>query len=192
MTRQATSQPRDAPGGAPVAISSLQMTAMGKAGARLPEVFKALLSTRSAPARGLRGALCKIDVTFNGDATVDATFDVIAQTKIDCSSESIAKTGGQVTFPDARTEGDCIGDDIRSDGKDPTNHTISLRSAARAACTSCALSSSQGLSTTTTRSRVAPRAPRRAPFTASKRHAHQAGHLGRHGHLLTAAAGMCC
>ncbi len=97
---------------------------MGKAGTRLPEVFEALLSTRSAPARGLRGALCKIDVTFNGDATVDATFDVIAQTKIDCSSENIAETGGLVTFPDARTEGDSIGEDIRSDGKDPTNHTI--------------------------------------------------------------------
>ncbi len=65
-----------------------------------------------------------IDVTFNGDATVDATIDVIAQTKIECSSENIAETGGLVTFPGARTEGDCIGENIRSDGKDPANLTI--------------------------------------------------------------------
>ena len=34
--------------------------------------------------------IIKIDVSFNfnGDATMDATIDVISQTKIDCSSES--------------------------------------------------------------------------------------------------------
>merc|ERR1712000_527064 len=71
----------------------------------------------------VRGII-KIDVTFNGDATVDATIDVISQTKIDCSSENIAETDSLVTFPDAPTEGDCIGDGIRSDGKDPTKYTI--------------------------------------------------------------------
>merc|ERR1712000_123861 len=71
----------------------------------------------------VRGII-KIDVTFNGDATVDATIDVISQTKIDCSSENIAETNSLVTFPDAPTEGDCIGDGIRSDGKDPTKYTI--------------------------------------------------------------------
>ena len=32
--------------------------------------------------------IIKIDVSFNGDATMDATIDVISQTKIDCSSEN--------------------------------------------------------------------------------------------------------
>ena len=72
--------------------------------------------------------IIKIDVSFNGDATMDATKDVISQTKIDCSSENIAETDSLVTLLDAPTEGDCIGDGIRSDGKDPTKHTINARS----------------------------------------------------------------
>ncbi len=47
-----------------------------------------------------RGIL-KIDVGFNDDATMDATIDVINQTKIDCSSKSIAETNSLVTFLDA-------------------------------------------------------------------------------------------
>ncbi len=71
----------------------------------------------------VRGII-KIDVTFNGDATVDATIDVIGQTKTDCSAENIAETDSLVTFPDAPTVGDCVGDGIRTDGKDPTKYTI--------------------------------------------------------------------
>ena len=71
----------------------------------------------------VRGII-KIDVTFNGDATVDTTIDVIGQTKIDCSAENIAETDSLVTFPDAPTVGDCVGDGIRTDGKDPTKYTI--------------------------------------------------------------------
>ena len=57
--------------------------------------------------------IIKIDASFNGDATLDATIDVISQTKIDCSSENIAET---------------VSDGIRSDGKCPTKHTINARS----------------------------------------------------------------
>ncbi len=66
--------------------------------------------------------IIKIDVSFNGDATMDA----ISQIKIDCSSENIAETDSLVTPFGAPTEGDCIGDGIRSDGKDsrstPSTH----------------------------------------------------------------------
>jgi len=67
--------------------------------------------------------IIKVDVAFNGDATVYAAIDVFAQAKIQCSSENIAETGRLVTFPDARIEGDCIGADIRSDDEDRANHT---------------------------------------------------------------------
>ena len=71
----------------------------------------------------VRGII-KIDVTFNGDATMDTIIDVIGQTKIDCSAENIAETDSLVTFPDAPAVGDCVSDDIRTDGKDPTKYTI--------------------------------------------------------------------
>ena len=35
--------------------------------------------------------IIKIDVSFNGDATMDATKDVISQTKIDCSLRAEAQ-----------------------------------------------------------------------------------------------------
>ena len=37
----------------------------------------------------VRGII-KIDVTFNGDATVDTTIDVIGLAKIDCSAENLS------------------------------------------------------------------------------------------------------
>ncbi len=61
----------------------------------------------------VRGVI-KIDVTFNGDATVDTTIDVIGQAKIDCSAENLAETDSLVTFPDAPSVGDCVGSDRES------------------------------------------------------------------------------
>ena len=52
--------------------------------------------------------ITKIDVSFNGDATMDATIDVISQARP--RSTTPPRTG------------------IRSDGKDPTKHTINARS----------------------------------------------------------------
>ncbi len=54
----------------------------------------------------LLDASVTIDVTFDDDATVDTTIDVIDQTKIDCSAENIAETDSLVTPPDAPTVGD--------------------------------------------------------------------------------------
>ncbi len=74
----------------------------------------------------VRGII-KIDVTSTGDATVDTTIDVIGQTKIDCSAENTAETDSLVTCPDAPTVGDCVGDGIRTDGKDPTKYTTIIK-----------------------------------------------------------------
>ncbi len=96
----------------------------------------------------VRGII-KIDVTFNGDATVDTTINVIGQTKIDCSAENIAETDSLVTFPDVPTVGDCVGDGIRTDGKDPTKYTI--------------IKNDDGTLTFTSEAQPGPPVPRREP-----------------------------
>merc|ERR1711991_314373 len=69
--------------------------------------------------------IIQVDSTFNGDATADVTIDVkVAGKKFDCKGEAIAETDAQVTFPSAAQDGDCLGDGIRSDGKDPSKYII--------------------------------------------------------------------
>merc|ERR1719446_1387778 len=68
-----------------------------------------------------------IDVTANFDGSDKADVDVnvkVASTRITCPGESIAETDGQVTFPNAVNDGDCLGDGIRSDSKDPSKYII--------------------------------------------------------------------
>merc|ERR1711934_708525 len=69
-----------------------------------------------------------IDVTadFDGSgskADVDVNVKV-ASTRITCPGEAIAETDAQVSFPNAVNDGDCLGDGIRSDGKDVTKYVI--------------------------------------------------------------------
>merc|ERR1712188_352116 len=69
-----------------------------------------------------------IDVTadFDGSgskADVDVNVKV-ASTRITCPGETIAETDAQVTFPNAVNDGDCLGDGIRSDSKDPSKYII--------------------------------------------------------------------
>merc|ERR1711970_493725 len=69
-----------------------------------------------------------IDVTadFDGSgskADVDVNVKV-ASTRITCPGESISEDDAQVTFPNAVNDGDCLGDGIRSDGKDVTKYII--------------------------------------------------------------------
>merc|ERR1711967_229384 len=69
-----------------------------------------------------------IDVTadFDGSgAKADVDVNVkVASTRITCKAETIAETDAQVTFPNAPTDGDCLGDGIRSDSKDPSKYII--------------------------------------------------------------------
>merc|ERR1711981_931319 len=68
-----------------------------------------------------------IDVTADFDGSDKADVDVnvkVASTRITCPGESIAETDAQVTFPNAPNDGDCLGDGIRSDSKDPSKYII--------------------------------------------------------------------
>merc|ERR1711998_352470 len=73
-----------------------------------------------------------IDVTadFDGSgAKADVDVNVkVASTRITCPGEAIAETDSQVTFPNAPTTGDCLGDGIRSDSKDPSKYIINKNS----------------------------------------------------------------
>merc|ERR1712093_470440 len=69
-----------------------------------------------------------IDVTadFDGSgskADVDVNVKA-ASVRITCPGETIAEDDSQVTFPDAVNDGDCLGDGIRSDSKDPSKYII--------------------------------------------------------------------
>merc|ERR1719473_1501937 len=68
-----------------------------------------------------------IDVTADFDGSDKADVDVnvkVASTRITCPGESIAEDDSTVTFPNAVNDGDCLGDGIRSDSKDPSKYII--------------------------------------------------------------------
>merc|ERR1712193_262155 len=69
-----------------------------------------------------------IDVSadFDGSgAKADVDVNVkVASTRITCPGEKIAETDSLITFPEALKDGDCLGDGVRSDSKDPSKYTI--------------------------------------------------------------------
>merc|ERR1719231_1378549 len=69
-----------------------------------------------------------IDVTADFDGSgAQADVDVnvkVASTRITCKAEAIAETDAQVSLPNAVNTGDCLGDGIRSDSKDPSKYII--------------------------------------------------------------------
>merc|ERR1712110_1130569 len=66
-----------------------------------------------------------IDALFKGDGTADMDINVkIAHEEINCPGTKIAETDSQVTFPTSSQKGDCLGDGIRSQGKDPAKYLI--------------------------------------------------------------------
>ena len=90
----------------------------------------------SAPAQALSGSYCGsvpfiIDnkVTFNADGTSDLDINVkIAHKEIKCSAEATSVTATSVTFPKASTTGDCMGDAVRTQKKDPTKYFLDVNS----------------------------------------------------------------
>merc|ERR1711981_691887 len=69
--------------------------------------------------------IIQVDATFDGSDTADVDVNVkVASTRITCPGEAIAETDSEVTFPNAVNDGDCLGDGIRSDGKDVTKYII--------------------------------------------------------------------
>merc|ERR1712232_156938 len=67
-----------------------------------------------------------VNADFNGSgAKADVDINVkVASKHFTCKGESIAETDAQVTFPNAVNTGDCLGDGIREDKKDPSKYII--------------------------------------------------------------------
>merc|ERR1711981_698052 len=68
-----------------------------------------------------------IDINCDFDGSAKAHVDVnvkVASVRINCEAEDIAETDSQITFPNSGNDGDCLGDGVRSDGKDPSKYLI--------------------------------------------------------------------
>merc|ERR1711976_677874 len=71
-----------------------------------------------------------VNADFDGSgAKADVDINVkVASKQFTCKGEAIAETDAQVTFPNAPNDGDCLGDGIRSDSKDPSKYIITKNS----------------------------------------------------------------
>merc|ERR1712039_1058607 len=66
-----------------------------------------------------------VKTTFDGSSTAAVSVDVkVAGVHIDCPSETIAETDTGVTFPNSAQVGDCVGDGVRTDNKDPSKYFL--------------------------------------------------------------------
>merc|ERR1712072_1358139 len=68
-----------------------------------------------------------IDINCDFDGSAKAHVDVnvkVASVRINCEAEDIAETDSGITFPNSGTDGDCLGDGVRSDSKDPSKYLI--------------------------------------------------------------------
>merc|ERR1711881_499654 len=52
----------------------------------------------------------------------------VASKRFNCEAEDIAETDAQITFPNTPNTGDCLGDGVRTDGKDPSKYLINKNS----------------------------------------------------------------
>ena len=67
--------------------------------------------------------------TFNGDGTADFHIDIkIAKQVVDCKAEKVTVTDADVRFTNIAEKGDCMGDSLRSQGKDPTKYFFDINS----------------------------------------------------------------
>merc|ERR1712139_594143 len=68
-----------------------------------------------------------IDINCDFDGSTKAHVDVnvkVASKRFNCATEDIAETDAQITFPNTPNTGDCLGDGVRTDGKDPSKYLI--------------------------------------------------------------------
>merc|ERR1712070_485214 len=68
-----------------------------------------------------------IDINCDFDGSAKAHVDVnvkVASKRFNCATEDIAETDAQITFPNTPNTGDCLGDGVRTDGKDPSKYLI--------------------------------------------------------------------
>merc|ERR1711907_894455 len=94
------------------------------------KMSKKALQAAAAPAGAWEGSvpfIIDVNMDFKSDSAVDADINVkVAGKRITCPGEKYVLSGSEVSFPDALTDGDCLGDGIRSDSKDPSKYVIEV------------------------------------------------------------------
>ena len=66
-------------------------------------------------------------ITFNGDGTADFDINIkIAKQEVNCKGEKVTVDSGSVHFTDIATTGDCMGDALRAQGKDPSKYFMDV------------------------------------------------------------------
>merc|ERR1712139_580603 len=68
-----------------------------------------------------------VNMDFISDSAVDADINVkVASVRVTCPGEVYSSDGSLITFPNAPTDGDCLGDGVRSDGKDASKYNLNI------------------------------------------------------------------
>merc|ERR1712048_828479 len=67
--------------------------------------------------------IIKVTVSLSGSDKANLDVSVIGHTDIKCD-EAITETDSLITFPNGATTGDCLGDGVRGQGKDPSKYTL--------------------------------------------------------------------
>merc|ERR1719203_155896 len=70
-----------------------------------------------------------IKMKFNGDKTTDLDINIkIAKQEGTCKGEAVAVANNKVTFPNTGATGDCMGDALRGQKKDPSKYFLDVNS----------------------------------------------------------------
>merc|ERR1719171_2727507 len=92
------------------------------------------MTKKALKATGVSGAyegsvpfIIDVNMDFTSDAAVDADINVkVASVRVTCPGEVYSSDGSLITFPNAPTDGDCLGDGVRSDGKDASKYNLNI------------------------------------------------------------------
>merc|ERR1712167_526659 len=84
----------------------------------LPNACTALHLCSSSVANGLTGSY---------EGSVPLIIDVrVAHQEITCTGETIAVSGSSITFPNVGKSGDCMGDALRKQKRDPSKYFLTI------------------------------------------------------------------
>jgi len=89
---------------------------------------KSSLMVVSDPSGAYEGGvpfIIDLNMNFNGDGTADLDINVkVAHQHVSCKAEAVAVAGNKVTFPNTAKTGDCMGDALRGQKKDPSKYFL--------------------------------------------------------------------
>ena len=95
-------------------------------------LFASILSTAiaAAPSGTYEGSvpfIIDVQLTIVSGTSLDMDLNVkIAKEKVTCQGEATVTTDTAITFPNAAKDGDCMGDSLRKQHKDPTKLSLSI------------------------------------------------------------------